>query len=398
MDRYDIIIVGAGISGLSLAHYCSTNGLKTLLIEKTERVGGALHSNKFDNANGFWVELGAHTCYNSYRNLIGILEDCGAIAHLIGRENVPFKMLVDNEIKSIPSQLNFIELLCSLPNILSVKKKGLGVKSYYSRVLGGANYSRVLAPAINAVLSQNADDFPADMLFKKRLRRKDIIKKWTLKGGLNTIAASIASQQGITIKTGQDVRQISIVGGNFRVATDAAVYESDSAAIAASAPVAARLLHEVFPMVSEKLSHIKSAKVESVGVAVKKDAAPMPLLAGIIPASDSFYSAVSRDAVIHDSYRGFTFHFKPNIMNYETKLRTIADVLKVNIGQLEHVASKENLVPLLNIHHPALIQEIDGLISGKRIILTGNYLDGMAIEDCITRSLREFLRLKRLLD
>jgi phytoene dehydrogenase-like protein len=44
MDKYDIIIVGAGISGLSLAHYCAGQGLKTLMIEKSERVGGTFHS------------------------------------------------------------------------------------------------------------------------------------------------------------------------------------------------------------------------------------------------------------------------------------------------------------------------------------------------------------------
>ena len=77
MDKQDIIIIGAGISGLSLAHYCAKEGLKTLVIEKTERVGGTFHSHRFGGEAGdFWLELGAHTGYNSYGNFLGILEDC----------------------------------------------------------------------------------------------------------------------------------------------------------------------------------------------------------------------------------------------------------------------------------------------------------------------------------
>lgn len=394
----NIIIIGAGISGLSLAHYCAQEGLKTLVIEKSERVGGTLHSNRFEDACGFWIELGAHTCYNSYRNLIRIMEDCSILDRLVRREKVPFKMLVDGQIKSIPSQLNFLELLCSVPRLFTVKKEGQSVESYYSRVIGRTNYKKVLAPAINAVISQNADEFPANLLFKKRTRRKDITKKFTITGGVQTITDAIASEKNIKIVKGKEVLSVGFNDSFFQIITDSAVYESESLAIATSALEAARLLRESFPAVAKNLSRINVEKVESVGVVIKKDlVTSIPPVAGIIPASDSFYSVVSRDTVKHDTYRGFTFHFKPGLINYEAKLTRIADVLGVKEKQLMHSASKENFVPSLKIGHEALIQNIEQLISGSRLFLTGNYFDGMAIEDCVTRSLKEFLRLKRLL-
>ncbi|MCL4457426.1 MAG: FAD-dependent oxidoreductase [Nitrospirae bacterium] len=396
MGNYDIVIIGAGISGLSLAHYCAREGLKAFVIEKSERTGGTLHSERFEDI-GFWIEMGAHTCYNSYRNLIGIMEDSAFLDKLIPREKVPFKMLVDRKIKSIPSQLDFLELLLSVPNIFSLKKQGQSVRSYYSKILGNKNFDCVLSPALNAVISQDASDFPADMLFKKRLRRKDIMKKFTLTNGVQTITDSISSQKTIEIITGKEVLSIEHNSGLFKTATDGEIYESESLAVAAPASVAAQLLRESFPELSKNLSQIKVESVESVGIAIKKDlTASIPPVAGIIPSSDSFYSVVSRDTVKHDSYRGFTFHFRPGVLNNDAKLKRIAEVLGIKTSQIEHMAEKENFVPSLKVGHEKLVGKIDQSLSTSRLLLTGNYFDGMAIEDCVTRSRNEFVRLKKL--
>ena len=394
MPEYEVIVVGAGISGLSFAHYCSRAGMRTLVIEKDGHVGGTLHSNSFEDADGFWLELGAHTCYNSYRNLLGIIENCGILNQLLEREKVPFKMLVGSRIKSIPSQLNFLELLLSAPRLFTLKPEGQSIESYYSRIVGCTNFERVIGPAINAVLSQKAADFPADMLFKKRLRRKDIIKKFTLTGGLGAIADGIALQKNIDIIKGKEVLAVTSKGHGFEIATDNARYYADTMAMATPASVAARLLQESFPGVSAKLSQIKVEAVECVGTALEKGIVSIAPVAGLIPSSDSFYSVVTRDTVRHDKYRGFTFHFKPGLVSREDKLKRISEVLGVEQGQLGHIVEKKNFVPSLKVGHNILVGEIEQSISGSRLFLTGNYFDGMAIEDCVTRSLNEFMRLR----
>ncbi len=400
MERYDIIIIGAGISGLSLAHYCAAGGLGTLVIEKSGRPGGTLHSHRFQEAGagGFWIELGAHTCYNSYCNLLQIMEGCGILDRLTAREKVGFRFLSGNRLKSIPSQLNFAELLLSLPRILTVKKSGKSIEAYYSAIAGPGNFRRVLAPAFNAVVSQRADDFPADMLFKKRNRRRDIVKKFTLSGGLATITDAIASERGIVVATGKEAQAVGASGGSFTVATtDGACYESAFLALATPAPVAARLLRSGFPEVSGRLSRIGAVEVESIGVAVRKENVSIERVAGIIPAAeDGFYSVVSRDTVPHERYRGFTFHFRPGAADREARISRVCEVLGVQKRQLDYVIHSENLVPSLRVGHEGLISTIDDLIEGTRLLLTGNYFSGMAIEDCVIRSLKEFNRLSAL--
>ncbi|MDA8078021.1 MAG: FAD-dependent oxidoreductase [Nitrospiraceae bacterium] len=393
MERFDIIIIGAGISGLSLAHYCGRSGMKTAVLEKTGRPGGALCSHRTE---GFWFELGAHTCYNSYSALIGIIEEAGIRDRMIGREKVSFKMLVDNEVKSIPSQLRFHELFASAPRIFSLKKEGRSMESYYGRIVGMGNFDRVFAPAFNAVISQDARDFPAEMLFKKRRRRKDIMKKFTFDGGLQTITDSIAAEENIRFIAGADISSVAYDGKVFSVSSaNAADYESEALAVAAPAFEAARLLQGPFPDVAAKLGTIRTEAVESMGVMVRKDAVTLPPFAGLIPVKDKFFSIVSRDTVRHPTFRGFTFHFKPDVMDRDAKLRKISAVLKTPLQALEGIAEKKNFIPSLRVGHGSIVGDIDRLLQGKPLFLAGNYFDGVAMEDCVSRSLSEFQRLKK---
>jgi len=53
MERYDIIIVGAGPAGLTAALYCARAKLKTLVLEKKMPGGQILNTEKIENCPGF---------------------------------------------------------------------------------------------------------------------------------------------------------------------------------------------------------------------------------------------------------------------------------------------------------------------------------------------------------
>ena len=395
MKQFDVIVIGAGISGLSFASYAAAAGLSTLVIEKSERVGGCFHSHRFEGkAEGFWLELGAHTCYNSYGGLIGLMEQYGLMGSILAREKVSFKMLINNEICSITSQLSFPELISSGWRLFTLKKEGESVESYYGRIVGRSNYQRVFAPAFNAVISQRANDFPADMLFNKRPRRKDVLKSYTLQGGLSSVTDRISAIPGVTLVTEAQVSRIFKSAGRYAVElSDGRGFEGDQLAFATPPPEAARLSAEIAPELSGVLGRIKVENIESVGVAVAKEKLSIPLVAGIIPANDDFYSAVSRDTVPHPSLRGFSFHFKSGRLPLEAKLKRIAQVLRVKPEDLEQAVQRESCLPSPVLGHGKLTGEIDSCIAKEKIFVTGNYFAGMAVEDCIVRSRKEFERL-----
>src|SRR5690554_5814552 len=63
MDHmYDVIVVGAGIAGLTSAAYLSKSGYRTLLIEKNQECGGLLGSFDF---HGHQVDQGARGIIDS---------------------------------------------------------------------------------------------------------------------------------------------------------------------------------------------------------------------------------------------------------------------------------------------------------------------------------------------
>jgi len=395
MKQYDAVVIGAGISGLSLASYAAAAGLSTLVIEKSSRAGGCFHSHRFQGeAGGFWLELGAHTCYNSYGGLIRLMEQHGLMGSILAREKVSFKMLVDNEVRSIASQLSFPELFASAWRLFTLKKEGESVASYYGSIVGRRNYERVFAPAFNAVISQRANDFPADMLFNKRPRRKDVIKSFTLQGGLSTVTDRISALPGVTLITEAEVSRIAKSGERFVLElADGRGFQSDRLALAVPPPEASRLSADLAPALSGILARIKVENIETVGVAVSKEKLKLPPVAGIIPANDDFYSAVSRDTVPHPSYRGFSFHFKSGRLPLEAKLKRIAQVLQVGPQDLEQVVERESRLPSPVVGHGRLTAELDRGLAAGNLFVTGNYFAGMAVEDCIVRSRKEFERL-----
>ena len=391
---YDMVIIGGGISGLSMAHFCVTRGLRTLLLEKEAQTGGALCSARFPEAGQFWLEMGAHSCFSSYGTLVDILAARGLLDKILKRQNVHFRMWVEGQIKSIPSQLRIIELLRSLPRLLTQRKEDQSVAEYFSKIVGRRNFENVFSPAFNAVICQPANDFPAEMLFRKKPRRRGVQRSFTLPGGLQTIADTLAAIPDLELQTAHEVTAITVEKNGFQVKTcQDNQYQTQFLTLATPVSVSAQLLQNVYPEIAELLQPVKTTAVESVGVVVQKKHIYLPPLAGLIAVQDDFYSMVSRDIITDDHYRGFTFHLKPAALDETAKLQKISEVLKVAVGSWTASAAKTNLLPAPVVGHANIIQQLDTRLAGKPLALTGNYFSGVSIEDCASRSFSEFSRL-----
>jgi len=134
------------------------------------------------------------------------------------------------------------------------------------------------------------------------------------------------------------------------------------------------------------------AATDSMGVVVRRDRLKLPEMAFLVPADDIFWSAVTRDPVPDPEWRAFAFHFRTGKTDAEKRAR-IAQILGVAGSDFEEVSQRMTLLPSPVIGHDRVVAELDRMLAGQRLALTGNYFEGLAIEDCVLRSRAEWARL-----
>lgn len=391
---FDHIVIGAGISGLGAAHFSARRGLSTLVLEASDRVGGCINSQKLDGLDGFWTEGGGHTCFNSYGNMLSILDDLGLTSQVQPKAKVGYWLWKDGRRRKIASALHVLEAARSIPRIFKAPKAGRSVKDYYSEVLGRRNYQDLLRHAFQAVICQPADDYPAEALFRRKKRRKDVIKAFTFANGIETIPAAIAAQEGLDVRTGQRIAAIHAEGEGFQVRLeDGSELEARSLTLAVPPDVAAKLMPTGFEAARDAIAGIGVAEIETLVLAFRKEDLELPPTAGMIAVEDAFYSAVSRDFLPDDRHRGFAFHFKPGALAQDAQIERACRVLGTTPDRIAAQARVHNRLPALRSGHAERMAQLDAALAGKRLGVTGNWFIGVSMEDALTRSRSESERL-----
>ena len=390
----DHIVIGAGISGLGAAHFSARRGLDTLVLDSAERIGGCINSHVFDGLGGFWTEAGSHTCFNSYGNLLCILDDLGLTPGIRAKLKVGYRLWRDGERRPIISALHPLEAALSLPRLFTAPKAGRSVSDYYGQVLGRRNYQDLLRHAFQAVICQPADDYPAEALFRRKPRRKDVIKAFTFPQGLSVIPAAIAAGDRVEVRTAQRIAAVEPAGDGFRVSVEgAADLGCRYLTLAVPPDAAASLMPTGFDGALKAAASIAMAEIETLVLAFRRSDLGLPPIAGLIAVEDAFYSAVSRDFMPDPEYRGFAFHFRPGALDSGAQVERACAALSVAPERVAGLARASNRLPALRSGHGALVGALDGSIAGSRLGITGNWFLGVSVEDALTRSRAECDRL-----
>ena len=92
MTRQDVIIIGAGVAGLSAAVRLARGGLRVLVVEARSRLGGRATAFR-DRETGERVDNGQHVLLGCYRDTLAFLCDIGAEGHIAFQPQLAVTMI-----------------------------------------------------------------------------------------------------------------------------------------------------------------------------------------------------------------------------------------------------------------------------------------------------------------
>ena len=109
LSKYQIIIVGAGISGLVLAERYASIGKRVLVIEKRNHIGGNCYD-LFDKHGVLVSKYGAHLFHTNYTKVWNYVN------RFANWSNYEHKVLasVDNKLVPVPVNINTVNQLLGL--------------------------------------------------------------------------------------------------------------------------------------------------------------------------------------------------------------------------------------------------------------------------------------------
>lgn len=362
-----------------------------LVLEKEKRTGGQIHTHYPPGEKELRVEAGAHTCYNSYTHLISVINDINYTEAMLPLAGHKYLIYDEGKIKSPFAVVSFPQMVFNGWRCFFLSMKGKTVREHFSRIVGKGNYNKLFTYMFRAVISQEADDYPADIFLKRRKeRRKELPRKFSFKKGLSSFIDEIIRTDKLDIRTGAEVTDIEYKDGLFAVLTSQGdTFFATGIAIATHTASAAVLTRKIDSEVSRILGDIAVSDSETLTLTVERDKTKVSDVAGIIPTSDEFNSVVSNDVAAQPGARGFSFHFPKGAKSNEEKLATACEVLGIGREEIIEYSFTTHVLPAIRMKDLGMIGTFDRLSGNRHVFLLGNYFYGLSLEDCVQRSTEE---------
>jgi protoporphyrinogen oxidase len=203
---------------------------------------------------------------------------------------------------------------------------------------------------------------------------------------------ALTESDQLEVLTSEKVENIQTEDG-YKVTTNTGkIFTTKDIALAVTPSVAGSVLAEVQPELSELLKQYKSTEINSRTAVLSKEKVDFEPLSFIIPLQGSCLAMVTRDVMTHEENRGFSFHFQENHASAEEQEAFMAELLGISKDIITETHTAKHQLPVLNLEHKDRIEKIKKLADDTGIYLTGNYFNGLSLEDCVERSNQEFER------
>lgn len=453
----DVIIIGAGIAGLSAGFELYKNNIDFQILEPANRAGGSIKTVKIGD---YLVESGPNTFNSLSKEIMELVKDLD-IEDLLQAANPQVKkryIYRNGQLMPVPSTLKeFIKT-----NILSregkmmlleelfIKKenKEETVQDFIERRFGREILKNFIQPYLNGIYAGDVQKLSANAIFPKlkelETKYRSIIcgmflsqkSRSSFKGltlysfinGMETLPDKIYNQ--LKNKITLDAKDIEISRAkdfyivNFKSNNKIINYTANAILFALPAHNMSEFAYLFPKSYASEITQIEYAPIATVVQTVDKSIAEtrlgMPIegfgflctkephrkLLGTVWTSSVFPNRAPSDKILLTSYVGgalnkkITDQSEEEIANLTAK--EVSESMQIsNPALLETIYVKvhTNAIPQYNLGHMSRIKKIEELMDKNYgLFFTGNYLYGISINDTVKTSKLIVERIKRFLD
>ncbi|MCQ3932573.1 MAG: protoporphyrinogen oxidase [Chloroflexi bacterium] len=459
--RRHVVIIGGGISGLSAAWYLQqqseNQGLDVgyTVLEASDRWGGKILTEHVDGFSDtpFVVEAGPDSFLTQKPGALRLAQELGLGDRLLGTNDQmrtvyvlhrgkPVK-LPDGLLLIVPTKFKpfvFSRLISPLGKLrmgmdLFIPPKGDDhdetLAEFVCRRLGNEALDKIAEPLMSGIYNAEADKqsilatFPRfrqleqqhrslirGMIASRRQQSPPssntpkIAMFMSLQGGTQELVDTLVSRLEGDLRLGTKVTRIQRdTDGQYEVVTQQGeIIKADAIVLTSPAYIAANLLQEIAPTVSEKLSTIRYVSTGTISLAFKAEAIKRPLhgFGLVVPKSERrpinaiTISSIKFDHRAPEGYVLLRVFFggsrSPETMSFndDQLLSVIRHELRAILGiesdpLFHRIYRWHQANPQYDVDHLKLIEAIEADLP-QRIAVTGSAFRGVGMPDCISQS------------
>ncbi len=435
----DTLVIGGGVSGLTVAHELMLKGHDILLLERQVSVGG----------NAVSERIGGYLMEHGPSSLNASAEDANQLSTRMGLDDgrislgpdVKYRYLTkDDHLSGIPvhplgfftsSYLSLSGRLAMAGELFKpVRNEGPdeSVDAFCRRRFGAEFAERIIDPLTGGLFAAASTELSADATFpalvdmEKRYRsitagaffrcmkgRKMPARRlYSWQGGIGALPRALSATLKEHIRTGVTVRRIEAVPNGFRVDTGkTGVVETRSVVLATQPHVAGMLLEKIDNLAAEATLEIPAPPIAVVFLGYRRTQVAHPLqglgyltasgegrsISGALFPSSMFSGRAPSGHVALAAYVGGSRSPELALTSPKTLIDIVRNEFKDLLGatgepQVARVKQWPRGLPQTCIgHHERLAEIANAEKSLPGLFLTGNYFTGPGVAACVSRAI-----------
>lgn len=431
----DILVVGAGISGLSSAWFLKQKGHRVRVVEAAPQAGGCLRSVR---AGDFLVEGGPNSTLDRGTALAELARDVGLADEVVEANRAARRRYIVKDGRLLPlpagpgafirtplfSPAAKLRLLLEPFHRRSTREES--VAEFVRRRLGPEFLDWAVDPFVSGVYAGDPNRLSVrsatakiyaleaeyGSLFVGAIMRllhgrasgpTPTGRLIAFRGGMQALPDAVTAALGGAVYCGEPVRGLSARPGGWQVETDKQHYQAEQVVLALPAYHAAELLAPLDPELAEPLGEINYPPVASVALGFDREQVGHPLdgfgaliprrlgieILGTLFSSTLFPGRAPEGKVLLTAFIGGARN--PAVgqrTEEELAARVLAD-LRPLLGidgepSFSRVTLWPRAIPQYELGHPGRIARIDrALLRWPGLHLRANWRDGISVADCV---------------